>query len=380
MANLEEVTVKAILTDKIKQQIENGSLKIDGLQLRDSRGKFTTPLDTLMVKEDRKYSPALMVQFQNEFLVTLSVINRDIRRGFREQSDKLSRIERKLDQLIKNEMDRLNAEVNFFFSEVADLDKHDPGRAERLLFDGSKTAALLAQKLGQFMDEYIDSMALRNRQNYSDALTYGESKEGATDKKRWRYSSDIAVYPCFKGSAAEVYTQAFLEMLNSLNILSLIHRDRNLPDYLINLEELKDKLVGLLKALAVDDLQKHFGKELPGFRDMCYQLYPDYQDNKHLRYRGNQEAGRLSVFFNEFSSDALAVRERMQDNFSVYQDEHLHSAITEILNMLESIDNLKTRCSALPDTTEERGQAISVLSDKFYLAHKELDSAKSDSI
>ncbi|KEA54402.1 hypothetical protein DT73_00580 [Mangrovibacter sp. MFB070] len=379
MANLEEVTVKAILTDKIKQQIDDGSLKIDGLQLRDSRGKFTTPLDTLMVKEDQKYSPALMVQFQNEFLVTLSVINRDIRAGFREQSDKLSRIERKLDQLIKNEMDKLNAEVNFFFSEVADLDKHDSGRAERLLFDGSKTAALLAQKLGQFMDEYVDSMALRNQYNDSDALTYGESKERETAKHN-RYTSDIAVYPCFKGSTAEVYTQAFLEMLNSLNILSWIHRDRNLPDYLINLETLKNKLVGLLKALAVDDLQKHFGKKYPGFRDMCYQLCPDYQDNNRLKYRGNPEAGRLSIFFNEFSSDKLAIRERIQDNSSVYQDEHLHSAITEILNMLESIDNLKTRASTLPDTTEERSQAISVLSDKFYLAHKDLGSSKPDSI
>ncbi|ENM3803865.1 hypothetical protein NTH48_003447 [Vibrio cholerae] len=114
MANFEEVSIRAILTDTIKKQIENGSLKIDGVQLRDSRGKFTTPLNILMVKDELKYSSALILQFQNEFLVTLSVINRDIRAGFREQSEKLSRIERKLEQLIKNEMDRLNAEVNFF--------------------------------------------------------------------------------------------------------------------------------------------------------------------------------------------------------------------------------------------------------------------------
>lgn len=377
MTNFEEISVRAILTDTIKKQIENGLLKIDGVQLRDSRGKFTTPLNTLMVKDELKYSPALMLQFQSEFLVTLSVINRDIRAGFREQSEKLFRIERKLDQLIKNEMDRLNAEVNFFFSEVADLDQHDYARAERLLFDGSKTAALLAQKLDQFMDEYVDSMQLQS--HYNHALTYGESKRGATDKS-YLYSNAFVVYPCFKGSPAEIYTQAFLEMLNSLNILSLIHRDRNMPDYLVNLEAVKDKLLRLLKTLSVDDLQKHFGQDHPGFRDMCYQLYHDYQDNRRLKYRGNPEAGRLSVFFNEFSSDALAVRERIENNFKVYQDEHLHSAITEILNMLESIENLKTRVSTLPDSAEERSQAISVLSDKFYLAHKELGRTTQDSV
>ncbi|HGS5404828.1 TPA: hypothetical protein ACMDTS_002814 [Vibrio cholerae] len=379
MANFEEVSIRAILTDTIKKQIENGSLKIDGVQLRDSRGKFTTPLNILMVKDELKYSSALILQFQNEFLVTLSVINRDIRAGFREQSEKLSRIERKLEQLIKNEMDRLNAEVNFFFSEVADLEQHDHARAERLLFDGSKTVALLAQKLDQFMDEYVDSMQLQNTHNSSQHLTYGESKRETTDK-RYRYSNDIVVYPCFKCSTTEVYTLAFLEMLNSLNILSLIHRNRNMPDYLVNLEGVKDKLVGLLKKLAVDDLQKHFGQEHPGFRDMCYQLYPNYQDNRYFKYRGNPEAGRLSVFFNEFSSDALAVRERVEHNSSVYQDEHLHSAITEILNILESIENLKTRVTTLPDTEEERSKAILVLSDKFYLAHKETDSVAQDSV
>lgn len=379
MATFEELSVKAILPDTIKKQLDDGTLKIEGLQLRDSRGKYTTPLNTLMVKEERTYSSALIVPFQNEFLVTLSLINHNIRAEFREQSEKLSCIDRKLDQLITNEMDKLNADVNFFFSEVADLDKHDHGRAELLLFEGSKTASLLAQKLGQFMEGYIDNMALRNRYNASDILTYGEFKEGATGK-RYLHSSDIVVYPCFKGSSVEVYTRAFLEMLNSLNILSLIHRSRNTPDYLINLERVKYKLEELLKALAVDDLQKNFGKEYPGFRDMCYQMYPDYQDNRRLKYRGNPEAERLSVYFSAFSSDALAVRERIQADSSVYQDEHLHYAITEILNMLESIENLKTRVSTLPDDAEERNQAISVLSDKFFLAHNEPDSAASGSV
>ncbi|WP_370621578.1 hypothetical protein NMD10_26120 (plasmid) [Citrobacter portucalensis] len=114
MATFEELSVKAILPETIKKQIDDGSLKIEGLQLRDLRGKYTTPLDTLMVKEDRTYSPALMIPFQNEFLVTLSLINRNILTNFREQSEILFRIERKLDQLLTNEMDRLNSEVNFF--------------------------------------------------------------------------------------------------------------------------------------------------------------------------------------------------------------------------------------------------------------------------
>lgn len=371
MAIFEEVSVRAILTDTIKKQIDAGLLKIDGLQLRDSRGKFTTPLNTLMVKDEVKYSPALMLQFQNEFLVTLSVINKDIRVGFREQSEKLARIERQLDQLIKNEVDRLNAEVNFFFSQVADLDKHDHECAKQLLYDGTKTASLLAQKLSQFMDEYVDSMQLLNIHTNKVDLTYGELKQGAKVKNSLTYHNvNVVTYPSFKCSPAEVYTQAFLEMLNSLNILSLIHRNRNMPGYLTNLDGVKDKLVGLLKTLAVDDLQKHFGKENLGFRDMCYQMYTDYQDNQRLKFRGNPEAGRLSVFFDEFSSDSLAVRRSIQDTSRVYQDEHLHSAITEILNMLESIENLKTRASTLPDTAEERAQAISVLSEKFYLTHK----------
>lgn len=380
MATFEELSVRAILPDTIKKQIDDGLLKIEGLQLRDSRGKYATPLNTLMVKEERTYSPALMVPFQNEFLVTLSLINRNIRTEFRVQSEKLSHIERKLDQLITNEMDRLNAEVNFFFSEVADLDKHDHLRAERLLFEGSKTAALLAQKLGQFIDGYIDNMALQNRYNPSDSLTYGEFKTGTTDKPYW-CSQGIVAYPCFKGSLAEVYTCAFLEMLNSLNILSLIHRGRDTPDYQINLERVKDKLVGLLKVLAVDDLQKNFDKDHPGFRDMCYQLYFEYQNNNRvLKYRGNPEAERLSVFFDEFSFDTLAVRERRQADYRVYQDEHLHCAITEILNILENIDNLKTRASTLPDTADERSHAISVLSDKFFLTHNEPDISASGSV
>ena len=380
MATFEELRVKAILPETIKKQIDDGSLKIEGLQLRDLRGKYTTPLNTLMVKEDRTYSPALMIPFQNEFLVTLSLINRNIRTKFREQSEILSRIELKLDQLLTNEMDRLNSEVNFFFSEVTDLDKHDHQRSERLLFEGSKTAALLAQKLGQFFEGYIDNLALQNTFNPSDAQTYGELKAGTKDKPYWS-SHGIVAYPCFKGSLAEVYTCAFLEMLNSLNILSLIRRGRNTPDYLVNLESVKDQLVALLKKLAVDDLQKHFGKERPGFRDMCYQLYIDYQDNNRgLRYRGNPEAERLSVFFDEFSFDELAVRERKQADSSTYQDEHLHCAITEILNMLENIDNLKMRASTLPDTAEERSLAISVLSDKFFLTHDEPDVSASGSV
>lgn len=374
MANFEEMSVKAILTDSIKKQINNGTLKIEGLQLRDSRGKFTTPLNTLMVKEEHTYSPALIVQFQNEFLVTMSVINRDIRAGFRAQSEKLSRIERKLERLIINELDRLNSEVNFFFSEVADLDKCDCGRVEQLLFSGSKTAALLAQKLGQFLDEYIDGMTLRNSYNSNIVVTYGEFKEGASDKI-YRRSIEIVEYPCFKDSAAEVYTNALLEMLNSLNILSLIHRGRNTPDYLINLEGVKEKLVVLLKTLAVDDLQKHFGSEYPGFRDMCYEVYSGYQNNNRFVYRGNPEAERLRIYFNEFSSDALAVRERVQGHARVHQDEHLHCAITEILNMLESIENLKLRASTLPNSAEERAEAISVLSDKFFLTHYGADNA-----
>ncbi|MBD0847103.1 hypothetical protein IMY97_23340 [Pectobacterium versatile] len=376
MANLEEMSVKAILTDTIRKQIKDGTVKIEGLQLRDSRGRFTTPLNTLIVKEDLKYSPALMVQFQNEFLVTLSVINRGIRAGFREQSEKLFRIERKLDQVIKNDMDRLNADVNFFFSEVADLDKHDSERAKQLLVNGGKTAALLAQKLCQFMGEYIDGMTCRNGYN---VVTYGEFKcrEVGEDKFYWR-SRGIVEYPCFKGSSAEVYTNAFLEMLNSLNILSLIHRGRNMPDYLTNLEGGKNELVTLLETLAVYDLQKKFVGKYPGFRDMCYQLCPDYNDGKRPKYRGNPEAERLRVYFSEFSSDELAIRERIVGDSPVLQDENLHCAITEILNMLESIDNLKMRASALPDAAEEREQAISALSDKFFLAHYGSDSAVPD--
>lgn len=373
MTNFEELSIKAILPDTIKAQLNDGSLKLEGLQLRDSRGRYTTPLNTLMVKEACAYSPALMVQFQNEFLVSLSLINRNIRAEFREQSEKLSRIERKLDQLITNEMDKLNAEVNFFFSEIADLDENDHVRAERLLFEGSKTAALLAQKMGQFMDEYIDSMELRNLHNSNILMTYGEYKEGPTNK--YSHHSSIAVYRPFKGSSAEVYTCAFLEMLNSLNILSLIYRARNTPDYLINLETVKDKLVKLLKALAVDDLQKYFGHEYPGFRDMCYQGHNDYQNNQRFEYRGNPEAERLSVYFSEFSSNALAVRECIRENSRVYQDDYLHHAITAILDMLESIENLKARASILPDTKEERSQAISALSEKFYLFHNSPDSA-----
>lgn len=368
MANLEEMSIKAILTDTIKKQIDDGMVKIEGLQLRDARGRFTTPLNTLIVKEDLKYSPALMVQFQNEFLVTLSVINRDIRSGFREQSEKLFRIERKLDQVIKNDMDRLNADVNFFFSEVADLDKHDSERTKQLLVNGGKTAALLAQKLCQFMGEYIDGMTCRNGRNVDYAVTYGEFKCGEVDKDKfyWR-SRGIVEYPRFKGSSAEVYTNAFLEMLNSLNILSLVHRGRNTPDYLTNLEGIKKELMRLLKTLAVDDLQKEFFEGYPGFRDMCYQLCPDYNDGQRLGFRGNSEAERLRAYFSEFSSDQLAVRGCVKGDFPVSQDENLHCAITEILNMLESIENLKMRASSLPDTAEEREQAILVLSDKFYL-------------
>ncbi|MBI0472748.1 hypothetical protein WCT78_00115 [Pectobacterium versatile] len=379
MDNFEEMNVKAILTDTIKKQIKDGTLKIDRLQLRDSRGRFTTPLNTLIVKEDLKYSPALMVQFQNEFLVTLSVINRGIRAGFREQSEKLCRIERKLDQMIKNDMDRLNADVNFFFSEVADLDKHDSERAKQLLVNGGKTAALLAQKLYQFMGEYVDGMTCRHSRNVDYAVTYGEFKCGEVDKDKfyWR-SKGIVEYPRFKGSSAEVYTNAFLEMLNSLNILSVIHRGRNMPDYLTNLEGVKNELVTLLETLAVYDLQKKFVGGYPGFRDMCYQLCPDYNDGKRPKCRGNPETERLRVYFSEFLSDELAVRERIVGDYPVLQDENLHCAITEILNMLESIDNLKMRASALPDTTEEREQAISALSDKFFLAHYGSDSAVPD--
>ncbi|WP_277850637.1 hypothetical protein [Moellerella wisconsensis] len=364
----EEVSIKAILTGAIKKQIDDGKLKIEGLQLRDSRGRYATPLNTLLVKEKLKYSPALMVQFQNEFLVTLSIINRDIRAGFREQSEKLSRIERKLDQLIKNEIDKLNAEVNFFFSEVDDLEKCDTSRIEQLLFNGGKTVALLAQKIEQFMDEYIDSIEHKNshNNNNNNIMTYGELKEGK-EKENWP-TRNIVEYPRFNGSSAEVYTHAFLEMLNSLNILSLIHRDRGAPDYLINLDVVKDKLLGLLKKLSIDDLQKHFNHNYPGFRDMCYQLSPNSKNNEEYIYRGNSEARRLEAYFNEFSSDKLAIRERIVANYTVYQDEHLHCAITDILNMLENIDNLKLRASTLPNTIEERNQAISILSDKFFLA------------
>ncbi|UFT94993.1 hypothetical protein [Pectobacterium carotovorum] len=377
MANLEEVTVKAILTDKIKEQIENGSLKIDGLQLRDSCGKFTTPLDTLMVKEDQKYSPALMVQFQNEFLVTQSIINRDIRAGFREQSEKLSRIERKLDLLLINDIEKLNADMNFFFSEVADLDKDDREEARQLLYDGKKTAALLAQKLEQFIVEYVDGMTLKNTYGHQNIVTYGRFNDGEKNKA---YYSDYAIveYPCFKGSSAEVYTSAFLEMLNSLNILSLIHRGHSPREYFDNLDVVKGKLERLLKTLAVDDLQKCFSVKYPGFRDMCYQLYPNYQDNKKLYYRGNSEAERLCVYLSEFSSDMLAIRGRVVGDSAVPQDENLHCAITEILNMLESIENLKMRASTLPDTAEEREQAISVLSDKFFLANSGSDNTVPD--
>lgn len=91
-------------------------------------------------------------------------------------------------------------------------------------------------------------MAFQNRHDPSDALTYGELKAGTKDK-RSGFFQDIVAYPCFKGSLVEVYTCAFLEMLNSLNILSLIHRGRNTPDYLVNLESVKDQLVALLKNL-----------------------------------------------------------------------------------------------------------------------------------
>jgi hypothetical protein len=82
-----------------------------------------------------------------------------------------------------------------------------------------------------------------------------------------------------------------------------------------------------------------------------------------------------AYYFNEFSSDALAVRERVQGHARVHQDEHLHCAITEILNMLESIENLKLRASTLPNSAEERAEAISVLSDKFFLTHYGADNA-----
>lgn len=358
MTELKKISV--IIPSHVQEKIQNGEWELDGSIVKKSKGKqIMAHLESLTVHGDQSYTPSYFSIYQDNVFLSMKCIAEEIRKYFYDNNKKFTSIDMKLDEIISNSRRDLIGELNYFFSSFEHLQKDNDEDAFHLIRDGAKTAAKLAQYLEPFLNQYVDEIVI-----YHNSSIHGEVYRNFRQNKNNRSITVSSLkYPNFASSQLKFFLYSFMELINEINILELCYKKRNNPDYKNNLSEMRRLMVNFLRTLVYGIRLDARTNNSLNYLDMCF------KKNRDGKAFGNSQVERLVRYLDDLNVESLAMHNFGQsDEWEIKQDENLRIAISDVLDIIEDIDNLIQRAEPQEMIDEEYIDALGILKDITFKA------------
>ncbi|MGE1152110.1 hypothetical protein [Pseudomonas kitaguniensis] len=329
MDSEKHITVK--IPPQIQQKIDSGDYKLRGSELRDKRGRIVGNLESLETPLNNYFSPQIFVSFEQYSFVSVTAVSFELRSYVETKMQVLSALDSKLDTLIERQTCSLFADVGTFTENFRSLGERSVLVDEKTTFaSGVKAASGLAANLVSYFKEYVNSTEVWYGSEY-ESISY----EGYLRKRDSRLNLPVkkTKFKLFSNSHAYAMSYAFLEILNGLNLLSIVFNGRVNPRYEENLDALEAALRDVLEKLI-----QGLGND-PDIYSMMYSLDSSdrYYEVDVFRIQGVQDTDvvqkLISRSFGKISRD-----ERDFDRLS---------SIYEVVGILEEIRNLRARATSL---------------------------------
>lgn len=204
----------------IQEKIDREEYKLRGTQLRDRNGRIVGNLEALEAPENKYFSPQIFVSFEQYSFVSVTAVSIELRNYVEAKMRDLSAMDSKLNTIIERQTASLFTSVDTFSEHFRSLREGNVLISPQATFSlGIEAACELTLNLGSYFNGYVNSTevwyGLANQ-----PTTYGDYLRGLdpllnlpVKKSRFKPFSD---------SPACALSYAFLEVLNGINLLSIV--------------------------------------------------------------------------------------------------------------------------------------------------------------
>ncbi|OYQ69137.1 hypothetical protein B9T13_10080 [Wohlfahrtiimonas chitiniclastica] len=325
--------IEVIIPHKIQIKIDEGSYKIKGTQVRDLKGRIVCNLDSLEQSDSEYFSPAIFQSFENCLFISKSIISLQLSNELKNYQSSMNEMSLKLDRILESQVNNINASITDFDSHFCSLMHKSSLTTKEICFQsGVKAASLLGSHMQSYLDDFQNTTIIFSNKHDKEQ-TYSQYS-----KEKWK--PDIKLRQTsvrFSDHIVNFLAYSFLNILNNINILSVIYDKREYVDYIKNLDALEEKLSEILffliRPINQDDDVYSMCYSTRGY-DRVY--YPIDNINRILSYD-------KSVTMND-----LIVRNYPHDSCFPYDDNRLRS-IMDILDILDDISNLRCRSEQMAE-------------------------------
>ncbi|WP_350612599.1 hypothetical protein [Pseudomonas sp. HY7a-MNA-CIBAN-0227] len=324
-----KITVK--IPAAIQQKIESGDYKLRGSELRDRRGRIVGNLKSLETPPENFFSPQIFVSFQQYSFVSMTAVSIELRSYIDERMQALSALDSKLDKVLERQTSGLFADVSAFSENFQSLSERSLLVDEKITFaSGVKAASSLASNLNSYFKEYLNLTEVWYGSGY-ESVTY----ESCLRERNPRLSLPVtkSKFKRFSKSHAHAISYAFLEVLNGLNVLSIIFNGKIHARYEENLEILERALRDILNKL-IDGLEQE--------GDIYSMMYSVDEASKYYK---------VDVIRIQSIQGSDTVQELIRRSYGKIsrddRDVDRLDSIYDVVGLLEEIGNLKARSTSL---------------------------------
>jgi hypothetical protein len=346
ISELADMSIENIIEVKIpvemQSKIDAGDYSIKGTQIRDKKGRIVKNLESLAVDDSHYFSPQIFIRFDQSVIVSNTTISVNLQNRLDEERTKLTLLDGKIDTLLERQGNELIAIVSEFNENFTCLLEGNKLVDEKTTYStGVKAASLLASNIESYLEEYIHSTHVE----YEGSI-YG-SDYGAYNLKyhenKWPPSITENKFKRFRECHGSYLTYSFINIINSINILSITYNGKPFARYSTNLIVLEKQLRSVLERLI-----EGLGKERDIF-DMMFST-----DNGDYYFKIELE--RLLRQLPKIDIHDLILR-NYSKQINIKRDHDRLSSIMDIVSILEEIENLKSRNESLEaldlDTPED---------------------------
>ncbi|EBZ0491457.1 hypothetical protein D6445_11860 [Salmonella enterica subsp. enterica serovar Infantis] len=357
---MQVIELEASLSDGAKKKLQDGSWRFIGATVQDTTtGKIVANLKTVEKSADTSYTPALFVALQNEICISQQLISAQIRDEFRSLgasfAEGVSQIADKIDFQTEITLGQLIGEINHFFLQCDHLKSGELKRAETILLTGGGLAARLAGMTDVLIRDYLGKVEVTMR---SSTISYKQYQTLAPDsnERRWNHVTGLT-YPDLLTTQVKRFIPALIEIINRLNIISVCFNHELYMGYQDSLRALRAHLKKLLDQL-VDGVPVDHGE----FDDYAQRVFGKDDQGRWIH---ENEADRLAEHYESFSRNELGARHFHQVSH-MQSDWHLVSSVREVLNMIDSIDNLLLRAEDLENGSLLDTESVTLLRENTF--------------
>ncbi len=325
--------VEVLIPESIQNKIDDGDYRIMGTQVRDRKGRIVCNLDSLDSGENKYFSPQIFQSFEGCTFLSYSIVSSKLQEALRGVQSRISELDLKIDKVLSRQTNDLIGVVVDFDEHFNSLMEGSKLTSEKETFQsGVRAASLLASHIEDYLNDFKDSTIIFHRDSNYDGEVYfqymqrGILKSIVTRRRTSRFSDHQANF----------FAYSFLKVMNNINILSIAYDKKLFARYEESLDVLEGKLKSVLRFLV------HEIGEEGDIYHMCYSTrgcsgtYYPMDIERVIRHDEGTNIHDL-------------ILRNFPEEINLEYDEGRVRSISDIIDLLEEIENLKLRSEQLKD-------------------------------